>query len=83
MPKIIAKIDGCESQAEEEALRNGGDPLRTLCRKEVESFSAWLHGWAASLPEGAPGSEYQEGLAKWERRVVEGYLYQKIKGHFK
>lgn len=50
----------------------GGKPLRDLCRKEVEIFDAYLR---------SQGGEWVDGLAKFERLAVEGYLYQKIRGH--
>lgn len=63
------------SQATKEevsALSNGGEPLRVLCRKEIESFSAYLMEY---------GGDYAEGLARFEQFAIEGYLYQKLRGH--
>ena len=79
MAKIVVGMVDFEPPEEEETLSKGGDPLRSLCRKEVESFDAFLRNWAAEDPA---GGEYQEGLAKWELRVIEGFLYQKIMGRF-
>ena len=52
--------------------REKGDPkpLRFLCRKEVQCFNDTLRDHP----------DYRDGLVLIERRVVEGYLYQKIKG---
>lgn len=54
------------------ALDKGGEPLRDLCRKEVDRFNDYLQVY---------GGEYAEGLARFERFVIEGYLYQKLRGH--
>lgn len=51
---------------------NGGEPLMNLCRKEVDLFDQYLRNY---------GQEFKGGLAKFERAVLEGYLYQKIRGH--
>lgn len=65
--------DGSQATKEEsDALRNGGEPLRDLCRKEVERFNAYLRAY---------GNGYEEGLARFEQFAVEGYLYQKLRGH--
>lgn len=53
-------------------VKDGGDPLKDLCRKEVERFHEYLVKF---------GGDYKEGLSKWERWAIEGYLYQKIRGH--
>ena len=51
-----------------------GDPdgLRSLCRKEVDRFDEYLR---------RTDPQFRDGLARFERLVVEGYLYQKAKGH--
>ena len=54
------------------ALSNGGEPLRDLCRKEVERFNAYLRQY---------GGEYADGLARFEQFAVEGYIYQKLRNH--
>ena len=64
MSAIELKLSG-----EDEASK-GGKPLRDLCRKEVEIFDSFLR-----TQEG-----YRDGLAKFERLAIEGYLYQKIRG---
>jgi hypothetical protein len=48
----------------------GGTPLRDLCQKEVDLFEDYLR-----TQEG-----YTDGLAKFLRLAIEGYLYQKIRG---
>jgi len=58
--------------AVETAAKGNAEPLRSLCRKEVESFEQYLK---ASDPQ------FREGLAKFERMSIEGYLYQKLRGH--
>ena len=54
------------------ALAKGGELLRCLCGKEVDLFDAYLRQY---------GREYADGLAKFERLAIEGYLYQKVRGH--
>jgi len=54
-----------------EAEKHNPLPLRALCRKEVERFEQVIR----------EHPDYQDGLVLIERRVVEGYLYQKIRGH--
>lgn len=79
MPNIAVGMVDFDSPEEEEILSKGGDPLRDLCRNEVESFDAFLKDWATKDPA---GDFYSEGLALWERRVVEGFLYQKLMNRF-
>lgn len=57
--------------AKAEAARGNAGPLRALCRKEVDAFETFmrLH------------PDYSDGLVKIERLAVEGYLYQKMRGH--
>lgn len=59
--------------AQEEAGRGNAGPLRDLCRKEVEVFE--------HLVREHPG--YIDGLVRIERLAVEGYLYQKLRGHIR
>jgi hypothetical protein len=47
------------------------DALRSLCRREADRFDTYLRNY---------GDEYAEGLADWEKKAVEGYIYQKIRG---
>lgn len=49
----------------------GGDTLRDLCREEVDAFENVMRRHP----------DYRDGLARFERFAVEGYLYQKIRGH--
>ena len=54
-----------------DAHQNGNPKLlRSLCQKEVEGFEAAIR----------QHPDYQDGLVRIERRVVEGYLYQRLKG---
>jgi hypothetical protein len=50
----------------------GGEVLRSLCRQEAEDFDRYLR---------RVGREYREGLSRFERLAVEGYIYQKLRGH--
>lgn len=71
MSKVVIEIELPEKVTQEEVAA-GGDPLRALCRKEVARFDEYLKNY---------GGDYSDGLAKFERLAVEGYLYQKIRGH--
>jgi hypothetical protein len=53
------------------AEQGNPSPLRLLCRKEVECFEAAIK----------QHPHYADGLVLIERRVIEGYLYQKLRGH--
>lgn len=57
----------------ENAVRVAKDPdqLRSLCRDEVNKFDQYLRRY---------GEEYVDGLSKFERLAIEGYLYQKLRG---
>jgi hypothetical protein len=46
--------------------------LRSLCQKEVNRFDTYLR---------AVDPQFRDGLSKFERVAIEGYLYQKSKGH--
>jgi hypothetical protein len=48
------------------------DGLRDLCRREVARFHEYLQNF---------GGDYKDGLSKWEGLAIEGYLYQKFRGH--
>jgi hypothetical protein len=69
--KLVPDLSQATNE-ETSALSNGGEPLRALCRKEVERFNQYLRLY---------GREYVEGLAHFEAIAIEGYLYQKLKGH--
>lgn len=58
---------------EDPAVANGGQPLRDLCRQEVRNFDRYLREKV--------GGEYAAGLSRFERLAIEGFLYQKIRGH--
>jgi len=61
-----------ELRAAKAQAQNGNPvPLRALCRKEVDRFEAELR----------KHPDYSDGLVKIERFAVEGYLYQKLRGH--
>lgn len=53
------------------AQNGNSGPLRALCQKEVEHFEKVLQ----------EHPDYRDGLVKIERLAVEGYLYQKLRGH--
>jgi hypothetical protein len=55
----------------EYADRGKAEPLRSLCQKEVERFERAV----------SQHPSYKDGLVVIERRAVEGYLYQKLRGH--
>ena len=59
------------NDAKAEAARGNAGPLRALCQKEVLAFEAAMR----------KHPDYADGLVKIERLAVEGYLYQKIRGH--
>lgn len=52
-------------------VANGGEPLRSLCRKEVEKFDLYLR-------QNEPG--WVDGLSEWESQILKTFLYQKIRG---
>jgi hypothetical protein len=55
----------------EEANKGNALPLRALCQKEVACFETSIR----------QHPDYKDGLILIERRAVEGYLYQKLRGH--
>ena len=71
MTKIVLALDG-DPSAVEDVLKGGSQLLRDLCRKEVESFDEYLR---------RVDPQFTDGLSKWESLVVQGYIYQKLKGH--
>jgi len=48
--------------------------LRSLCRKEVERFEQYCTAVDPNFQDGS-------GFVRIEANAVEGYLYQKLKGH--
>jgi hypothetical protein len=57
--------------AQRDASGGKSGPLRALCRQEVERFEMAVR----------VHPDYRDGLVMIEKRAVEGYLYQKIRGH--
>ena len=55
------------------AMKNP-DVLRSLCRKEVERFERYCNAVDPNFTDG-------RGFVKIEARILEGYIYQKVKGH--
>ena len=47
--------------------------LRSLCENEVELFDRYVR---------RADPEFRDGLSRFERLAVEGYVYQKARGHF-
>lgn len=68
-PTITMKANGNGAVAA--AIRDGGEQLRQIVSAEVDRFDAYLRNF---------GHEYVEGLARFERLAVEGYIYQKLRG---
>jgi len=68
----MAEIRVIVDEALDADIAKGGEPLRSLCRREAQRFDAYLRNY---------GQEYSDGLASWEQKAVEGYLYQKLRGH--
>lgn len=62
----------------QDIVAKGGEPLRDLCRKEVDLFDKHLRHFGSN-PNNKSG-EYKEGLGKYTRWTLEGYLYQKLRG---
>jgi hypothetical protein len=46
--------------------------LRSLCQKEVSRFEQYVQ---------AEDPQFKDGLSRFERLAIEGYLYQKARGH--
>lgn len=57
--------------AKESAAQGNPSLLRSLCQKERERFEGAMQ----------QHPEYTDGLVQIERLAVEGYLYQKLRGH--
>ena len=58
-------------EARQAAVQGNAGPLKVLCRKEVARFE--------DLMKRHP--DYVDGLVQIERFAVEGYIYQKLRGH--
>lgn len=67
---VVVMEDG-DTEDSMKKIKEGGDPLLSLCRKTVETFSDVL--------KKTPG--FHEGAATWEKRFGEGLLYQLARGH--
>jgi len=67
MPFTKEELDAAMAAAEQ---GNAG-PLRALCGKELQRFEDKIR----------EHPDYRDGLVQIERFAVEGYLYQKIRGH--
>jgi hypothetical protein len=46
--------------------------LRSLCQKEVETFEQYVR---------SVDGQFRDGLSRFERLAISGYLYQKVRGH--
>ncbi len=68
------------AEATLEAEKGNKEPLRALCRKEVERFEAYLREFGARA-DNHMDHDWVHGLARFEKLVVEGYIYQKVRGH--
>ena len=72
--KIVLEFPFSEADLENAqgaSERGNPGPLRDLCRKEVDRFESVMR----------QHPDYQDGLVRIERLAVEGYLYQKVRGH--
>jgi hypothetical protein len=58
--------------ADQERLTRDPSYLRSLCQKEVSRFVDYVQH---------EDPQFRDGLAKFERLAIEGYLYQKARGH--
>jgi len=78
MPKFVltmeASPDEMGKHEDVESLFGDSDLLRSLCRKEVERFERYCNAVDPNFTDGG-------GFVRIEARVIEGYLYQKLKGH--
>ena len=72
--KVEIELPFTEAELEpalEAASQGNNRPLRDLCQKEVERFGETVK----------QHPDYADGLVQIERFAVEGYLYQKLRGH--
>jgi hypothetical protein len=78
MPKFVLAIEVSPEEMgghkDVESLFGDTEHLRSLCRKEVERFEQYCNASDPSFSDGV-------GFVRIEARVLEGYLYQKLKGH--
>jgi hypothetical protein len=70
----VQMVDGSFSMSVTADADKLSDPsyLRALCQNEVDRFNEYLR---------ATDPQFKDGLAKFEKLAIEGYLYQKAKGH--
>ena len=57
---------------DQEQVRSDSTYLRDLCQKEALRFDEYLRD---------VDPQFRDGLARFELLAIEGYLYQKAKGH--
>ena len=78
MPKFVLTIDVSPEEMGDHkdvvSLFKDTERLRSLCRKEVERFEQYCTTVDPNFQDGS-------GFVRIEARIVEGYLYQKLKGH--
>jgi len=78
MPKFTLTIEvGPEELGDHkdlESLFGDTNRLRSLCQKEVERFERYCVAVDPNFQDG-------RGFVRIEARAIEGYLYQKLKGH--
>jgi len=60
-------------EGDPDVLTKGSHQLRSLCLKEVNAFEAYVQ---------KTDPQFKDGLSRFERFAIEGYVYQKIKGNF-
>ena len=66
--QFILTLEGVDK----ERLARDPSYLRSLCQKEVSRFIDYVQH---------EDPQFREGLARFERLAIEGYLYQKARGH--
>lgn len=59
-------------EGEDRPLEGKPAALRSLCQKEVNLFDSYLR---------RTDPQFRDGLSRFERLAVEGYIYQKARGH--
>lgn len=58
--------------ADQDQLGKGPSYLRSLCQKEVSRFEEYVR---------TEDPQFKDGLSRFEKLAIEGYLYQKARGH--
>ena len=78
MPKFVLSMEASPEEMGDhkdiESLFGDTEHLRSLCRKEVERFEQYCTAVDPNFQDGS-------GFVRIEARAIEGYLYQKLKGH--